>query len=314
MVCRTCLNTLIAARKGHSECMYHCARFCGWHKDTPLGAIEAGNRHMYDEICQGRHVAPQILKEGLAAASLAWEDVVDTAVSALEKGDILQIVMRTIVSGHTRLAEKLLRRHFYGDDDARSRGFEQAVLSGKVDVCVWAEYFWKFTEEDFTFNRKVLIVDAIRSKSYQMLEYVVDRVGLPRNPNVVLRHVVGNCEDYYMFRFIWDNIGDKSVVEPSLKNWCIEKNRMEVLRCIHKSVPTWPETFLQTARRGRQTELRRYLIKYAEEHGALEVHVCKKRALHEMMEIIDDVGMAEGQYIKVCRLMRDLHTENFPRT
>lgn len=309
MVCTTCPNSYVAAKKGHSECMYHCARLAGWHKDTAVGAIEGGHRHIYDTLCGGRHVGPQIIPEAAAAASRGWLDVVEAAIPCVMRAEKVNIAMLALSSGHTRIAELVFRALGDGVDNMRGMAYEKAVLSGKVDSCVWAEYFWVYTEEELRQERKVLIKRAIDSQSYDMLQYIVDRFGLPTDPNIILRYVVANTEDYYMFKYLWDKVGDKSLVEPCLKNCCIEKNRIEVLRCIHESVPTWPEAFLQIARTGRQSGTRRYLIRYAEEHGALEVNVSKKRALHEMMEIIDDLGMPEGQYIKVCRLMRDLHTD-----
>ena len=308
MVCTACTNSYIAAKRGHTECVYHCARIHGWHPNTVVGAIEGGSRAMYERISDKRHVAPQLVNEAKAAAMHGWDDVVRVALPLMNHVDILKLAMETLGRGHTRLCE-ILCRDYRAGQSFRIPGFLRAIHSGKVDTCLWAEYFWKYTEDDWRTHVDKMRLEAIHSNSLEMVEYIFERFGMPRDPNKCLRNVVANADNYYMFRYLWDKVEDKSIVEDTLKNYCIEKNRIEVLRTIQKSVPTWPETFLDIARRGRQSALRKYLIKYAENCGAQEINVLRKRALHEMMEIIDDVEMPEGRYIKVCRLMRDLHTE-----
>jgi len=77
---------------------------------------------------------------------------------------------------------------------------------------------------------------------------------------------------------------------PEAKLWC---QNVEQLKMIHAKNDSWPMDFLCEI---ENHEMREYYKSYE-----------SKRKLAEVFGIIEELDISEGDYLKVCKVMKELH-------
>lgn len=77
------------------------------------------------------------------------------------------------------------------------------------------------------------------------------------------------------------------------KLWCVN---VEQLKMIHAKNDSWPENFLSEI---ENREMREFYAK----HNASRV----KRKLSELLNVIEELSIPEGEYLRVCNLMKEVH-------
>lgn len=339
MTCKSCTNTYIAAKRRHVKCIDSLKDT--WHSKTLCGAIACGDRRVYDKVKEmdaGRTSWWDVMN---AAAKEGWRDVVaDHHQGPYTRDEIETLMMNAMAGHHLDMCDFVYLNYYRGivaisEFTYRSMlGF--AIKSGSIDVVHWFEenFRWRF---HYIYQYQCdIFTQAIAADDVHILEYLWTRLDIQVHRESMRRCYLEEAlrKSPNAFKFLVDKCTHEFGYEigAGFKDWVLLRPRYayENIVALYSNNKEWSARFVHILQQEillvgpRHKRILHRIMDFAKQRGLYGVNLLHKIRkligdveqarepvdIVALMTYIDDTDMPEWTYVKVCKLMRQLHAES----
>lgn len=335
MSCPSCKNTYIAAKNRHMGCIEALSGI--WDKRTLCGAIESGDKRVYNtvrEMDYGRTCDIEVI---CAAAKAAWTDVMANHYNQYFTNETLVKFMQSAMSGKSVHSCEFVYTNYMRDVDITVARYKKLLMSAisscSTVVIRWFEQTFGWWVQYIDENTAEFFECAVNTGDLTMMEYLWPIFDLEVHFRAMEhRYLHSALRIPRAFQFLMGKCNEFDfAVDPELKEQALwyPKYALHNIILLYRNNAEWGWHFAfaiedEIAAAGPRNKLIYERIKgFAIEHG---LHLNRKDEFLEkilalvgdfeveepldigkLMTHIDSMDMPEGKYIEVCQLMKKLY-------